>query len=79
MKELELLRDLTEKSFLLRHSVSGIEYTNNNYERLNKRRKTQQEYYEKCELLRKYRKAKEKMNEKVNEPMEQENSHRNRK
>jgi hypothetical protein len=66
MKELELLRDLTEKSFLLRHSVSGLEYTTNNYERLNKRRKTQQEYYEKSELLRKYRKAKEKINEKAN-------------
>lgn len=78
MKELELLRDLTEKSYLLRHSVSGIEYTTNNYERLNKKREKQNEYYKKSELLKGIRKAKEKMNEKVNQPMEQKNSHRNR-
>lgn len=78
MKELELLRNLTEKSYLLRHSVSGTEYTTNNYEILNKRRETQTEYYEKIELLKGIRKAKEKINEKTNQPMEQKNSHRNR-
>lgn len=78
MKELELLRDLTEKSYLLRHSVSGAEYKKNNYEILNKRREKQNEYYEKSELLKGIRKAKEKMNEKINQPMEQKNNHRNR-
>ena len=78
MKELELLRDLTEKSYLLRHSVSGTGYTKNNYEILNKRREKQNEYYEKSELLKGIRKAKEKMNEKTNQPMEQKNNHRNR-
>lgn len=66
MKELELERQLCNDSYFLRN-VDWIGNRNKiSDEKLNEIRKQQNELYKKGEFLKKYRKAKEKLNERIN-------------